>query len=1007
MNYVPLHIHTGYTFLSSSLRIEDLITICKRDAFSYIGISDFNNAYAYPCFYHQCIKNNIHPLFGISLNIEFNKTDFYICLYINDELGYKNICKLQSYEKISQKTLLEHSKGLTLVVPCISNKLIRSLLINKDQKLSSLLLSLKGEFNDIYLGIEIYCKDDENVMNIARDYAFSHTYKTLCFPKHLYKNKNDALEIKILNAIKNNEKLDSFEEENGPYYFLNEKAVNTLYLKNEIENTLKLASSISFDFNKSRGTLYKYPISINPKELIYSKSIKRLKELSLYNDTYISRLNYELDIIEKMGFLDYFLIVQDYVNYAKNSDIPVGPGRGSSAGSLVSYCLNITEVDPIKYGLYFERFLNPGRTSLPDIDIDIADNSRNQVIDYVFSHFGEKKTANIVTFQTIGAKQAIRDIGRVFSFNQIDINTLAKMLSNNKTLEEEKLNNDELKELVSDNYFARIFNLAKMIEGLPRQSGLHAAGIIINNTELEDIIPTKKSEDNKLICQYESIYLEEQGFLKMDILGLRNLSLIRSMENRLPSQIQISLDDEKTFKILSKGLTKGIFQLESEGMKNALKEVKIKSFDDIVALLALYRPGPMEFIKDYALNKNTNKQINYINSTLEEILKPTYGVIIYQEQIIKIAQKVALFTLSEADLFRRAISKKNEDKLIELKNSFISGALKNQYSYDEANKIFNLIEKFANYGFNKSHSVAYALITYKMAYIKANYPEVFFASLLDYLSLSDNKYTQINQEMKYFTIQLELPSINQSSQNYIINGKKLLIPLIGIKGLPINSVEDILNERDSIGLFKNLNDFISRMFKYHITLSQINTLIDSGAFDEFKYNRNTLKHQAKTIFEYVNKDLYHLANLSKEEQELLLPAVEIYKEDELEKLQNEVSTLGILLSGSFFYKYQNALKGKNIYPIEKILNSTSYHNIGVIVKDVKTIQTKQKQTMAFVTAFDDSMEISLTVFSRYYDLYKHLLFKGNVLCVQGRISFDEIKGYSFIVSKIENIKEDK
>ena len=1010
MNYIPLHVHSGYTFLSSCLKIEDIVSICKKNSFSHVGICDVHNMYAYPSLFSECKKNDINPIFGISLNITSMSGDFYISLFIKNEIGYRNLCRLIACkEKVNTRTIQEYSEGLILVLPCISNSIIKDYFIYDHANLEKIIFTLQKSFSDFYLGIEIYNDEDKYIMDKVRTFASNHNYSTICFHKHLYENKGDALALDILNAIKNDNKLSSTEEKEGPYHFLNKEELNDLYTKEEIENTHNLVKDINYEFNKIRGSLLSYPIPNNSskRNYVFKLCLDNLNLKGLNKKEYLTRLNYELDIIERMGYLDYFLIVSDYVNYAKKHNIPVGPGRGSAAGSLVAYALNIISVDPLEYDLLFERFLNPGRTSMPDIDIDIADYLRNDVINYIGNRFGNEKMANIVTFQTIGAKQSLRDIGRVFSKNNMDISLMANQIKGySSSLDYARKTNPEFDKICRDEHFNKIYTLAKKIEGLPRQSGLHAAGIILNNESLINCIPVSYGDDGKLICQFEAIYLEDLGFLKMDVLGLRNLSIIDNIVKRIQLKDpsfnldNIPLSNEKAFKCLNIGFTQGIFQLESEGMTNALKEVQINSFEDIVAVLALYRPGPMEFIKDYANTKNNNLKIKYIHPCLEDILKPTYGVIIYQEQIMQIVRRVASFSLAEADLFRRAISKKDESKLDKLKGDFIKGSVNNGFKKEDAENIFNLIYKFANYGFNKSHSVAYSIISYQMAYLKANYPGEFYATLLDYHSLIDNKFSK---ELRLLKFKLLLPSINKSQAYFQNINRNLLIPLTSIKGLPNNIIEAIIYEREE-GDFTDFIDFVSRMKEYKITLPHIITLINAGAFDEFNMTRNTLRKAAPIVLEYIEETSSQFTLLSKEEEKLLYPSIQIYDEDEKIKLEKEVEVLGLLISGSFLDKYSTSLSKANVTPISNLSVNQKNVSIGVIINEVKIVKTKSNDTIGILNCFDDSGEIKVVLFKETYEKEKFKLNKGVGALINGFYKIDA-KGISFIANSLELLKE--
>jgi DNA polymerase III subunit alpha len=1022
MNYIPLHVYTEYTFLSSSLKLEDLFSIASINKYKALGISDFNNVYAYPSFYHLFKKSSITPIFGMSLNLTYNDHPFYVVVYIKNEDGYRNICQLVSKNNttLTLDEFYKYSEGLILVLPCVSNSYIKNKFNNDDKNLSSFIFEIQKHFSSFYLGIEIYSPDDVNTINKVRNFASNHSYKTICFPRHQYYQKKDAKVIQILKCIKENTKFNGdIDEITGPYYFLSEKAINNLYLEEEIKNTYSLLDEINFNFLEKRGSLYVYDVKGDKKEYIYNQCLSKLNRLNI-NDTssYIERLNYELDVISKMGYLDYFLIVADYVNYAKNHNIPIGPGRGSAVGSLVSYLLNITEIDPLEYDLYFERFLNPERTSMPDIDIDVADYKREDLIHYIEDKYSKGNTSLIVTFQTIGAKQAIRDSGRVLNYNVNDINIISNYISIqarlNKnytiTLKEVYDTSKDLRDFLKEPYFKKLFDIACLIEGLPRQSGLHAAGILLNKEKLNTVIPVSYNENNEAVCQYEKDYLEEQGFLKMDVLGLRNLSIIEDCIYRIKKDYpSFSLQDIKdndleTFDILNKGYTKGIFQLESSGMTNTLKQVNISSLDDIIATNALFRPGPMEYIKVYAERKNNHLTIDYVHPSLEKILKPTYGVIVYQEQIMQIVKIVANYSLGKADLFRRAISKKDETKLLSLKEDFINSSLKNNYSKEDAQKIYDTIYKFASYGFNKSHSVAYSYLAYQMAYLKTHYSTYFYGALFDFTSIQDESFSKFTNELKHFNISLKLPSINKSSNMYELEGNNIIIPFTLIKGLPTRISEDIVNERYQNGPYTSFVDLICRLQEYNVKEEHIISLINAGALDEFNYNRNTLRKNVPVIYQYAKGGISQMSLLSKEEALLLAPVIKQYKEDEEIKLQKELETLGLLLSGSFLSKYD--LSSKEVTPIEELeLNKPS--SIACFISQVRVIKTKAGKEMAFVSLYDDATSIDGVIFNEAYEKYKIYLLKNRGLLIKGSKTINRNKDdeVSFMIDEVSLLKE--
>lgn len=1012
MNYIPLQVQSGYSFLESSLKVEDIITHSISNRIPFACCAEKENMYSFPILYSQCTKNNLKPIFGVGLEVKINDASLLIYVYIKNENGYRSLCKLINDERTIE-SISKHSDGLILIIPTLSNTLMIEN-IEDYQKLSRLIYQISSYFEDTYLGIEYYKRTDKDLVTKFRDFAKKHNYKTICFSKHLYKTKHDALSLKILQAIKNEEKIDNKNEIDGPFYFLSEHAVNSLYTHEEIANTHSLANSINFEFNIKRGTLLNYQTNstLPIDKFLYFMCVQSAKKRNInLTEEYIKRLEFEIDVINKMGYCSYFLIVQDYVDFAKTNNIPVGPGRGSAAGSLVSYLLGITEVDPLKYNLMFERFLNPHRLTMPDIDIDIADYARSNVIDYIFNKYGSNKMANIITFQTIGAKQSLRDIGRVFSINNADINNLCSLIKQpNISLKEAIATSKELSSLYSDPYFNKIISLAQKIEGLPRQESIHAAGIILNNEDLTNVIPTKIGQDGKLISQFESIYLEDLGFLKMDILGLRNLSLISYCEEQVKKTYPmfnlatISYNDQKTFDVLNAGLTQGIFQLESEGITSALKKIKIQHFDDLVALLALYRPGPMDNINLYASRKNNNQEVTYAHPLIEQILKPTYGVIIYQEQIMEIVQKISNFTLAQADLFRRAISKKDASKFNELKEEFISGATNNNIPLDVAENIFTLIDKFANYGFNKSHSVSYALITYQMAYLKAHYPLAFIGTMLTFQSNSNEKYSKFNHDFNMFQISLLLPDINNSELGYKEVNGKLLLPLTTIKGLPINLCNSIIHER-KLKAFNEIDEVITRLLPYGFNINHFNALINSGSLDSFSYNRASLRKALPILIKYAETTSNEMNLFSSEEQAKFKPIIRIYEDDKKLNLEEELNTLGIMISGSIFDDYSTYIKQNNIKQIFNVCSSKSTVKIAIMVTKVKEMLTKSNNPMMIIYGYDSSQEIEAILFNTKYDEFHNIVKENTPLALTGYFRNDENYGLSFIINSVEEMEK--
>ena len=786
----------------------------------------------------------------------------------------------------------------------------------------------------------------------------------------------------------------------------------------EINATREIINACKFDLNIKRGTLLK--LSNKASEDLTEICYKKLLKLKLQKPEYTERLDYELSVIDKMGYSNYFLLVADYVEHAKKSGILVGPGRGSAAGSLVSYLLNITEVDPLKYNLSFERFLNPNRKTMPDIDVDFMDIRRDEVVDYVRRKYGQDKVANIVTFQRIMARQALRDIQRVYKYPTNHIDKICKSLpkppkdgeEKEITLREAYKKGGPFRQLVdSDKYFLEIVSLASKIEGLPRQAGMHAAGIVINEEPLVNALPISIDMLGNLTAQYEMNYLEQEGFLKMDFLSLRNLTVIDlavKIINLNHPELNLRgdtlpYDVPEAIEIIRNRHTMGVFQLESAGMKRAIKILKPNTFDDIVALLALFRPGPMDNIQDYANKKEGKTKVTYISPALEPVLKETYGIIIYQEQISKIAQIMAGFSAGEADIFRRAISKKVKSKILESQDSFIKGSILNGYSEKEAKAVFNHILKFANYGFNKSHSVVYSVIACRLAYLKAHYPLEFYSAILQVgSSAMDSKFNEYVTEMKQRNFTIYSPNINESSLIFSIKEGGLLFPLSAIHGINNMMNTNIINERNK-GLFKDFYDFVARMYEYKITESQIKALIDSGALDCLCPSRKSMTLSLKGAIQFAQLNHSDDGQLSIGIMDTLKPTMTEGKDDPIENLNAQYETIGIMLSDNPLRYKKDLLVDKDVSPIIE-LEEFGNANIAGMIKTVKKISTKKGETMAYIKLFDETGEIEVTIFPRVYQESYQFLEKNKFILVKGKIESDD-EDKSMIADSVELLEE--
>ena len=1010
-NFVPLRVVSCYSFLKSGLTIERIMEGVSKNAYFGVGLCDKGVMYGVPAFIKQAEAIKRPIIIGVEIIVDGDT----LGLFAINEIGYRHLILISSAlqkNTFDRNTLLNNNEGLIGVLDTKSET-FKNLFTNDDQSFNRYLLNWSNTFKEgFYLGIEVVKKEDVSYANKIRKFANEHTYDCVAFPEIRYLKKDDAIVLRIAEAIANEETISEKKLE-GQAYFMSITDYQKIYTVKEINNTKKILESSSFDFHQKRGEILHYPVTDSAlalKENCYAA----LKELALeQNEEYQKRLEYELDTIISLGYADYFLIVQDYVSYAKKHNILVGPGRGSAAGSLVSYLLNITEIDPLKNGLQFERFLNPYRKTMPDIDVDFMDIKRDQVVEYMRQKYGDDRVANIITFQTIQAKQSLRDIGRVYGYPNNHIDLLSKRLTNQKySLRESYKKLPEFKKLVdSDPYFLQIVSLASKIEGLIRQSGLHAAGIILNNQKLEESLPILTDFNGHYITQYEMGYLEEQGFLKMDFLGLRNLttidycvSLIKKNNPKAKISVKnIPYDDENVYRLIASSQTMGLFQLESSGMKRAISILKPNCFNDIVALLALFRPGPMDSITTYAKRKEGKQAITYDDPCLEGILKETYGTIVYQEQVNMIATTMAGFTMGEADMFRRAISKKDIDKLLENEKAFINGAIKNGHEEKTAKKVFDFIKKFANYGFNKSHSVAYSVIACQMAYLKYYYPLEFYAAILETSSsTSDTKFNEYVSEMKQRNFKIISPNINYSDKDFIVQKEGLLFPLSAIKGINELFVNAVLDERKN-GLFKDFFDFVSRMYRYKISEAQLEKLIDAGCFDVFNPSRASFRASVKSALQYAELSYKESDQLNIGFSDLISPYLIEDHDDPLENLDKEYDVLGIMLSNNPLHYKKDILVAKKVTPIVSAKEEINAKIAG-LVRSVKTIATKKGSTMAFVKLVDETGEIEITLFPETYVEALPLLEKNSLIIAKiKREKRDD--NFDYIASAIEPLEE--
>ncbi len=959
--YSPLYVKTDYSLLSSLIKIDELIVYLKKYNITSCAVVD-NNLFGTMEIINKFNKNNIKPIIG--LEISFNSNT--VLLYARNELGYKNLIKIETIKNESDITIDILSKYRDNLICIVFDGVLY-------QELSNI-------YSDIYIGVSN--KNDENdARRVTNNIVFVN--KTLYLEKYLYKYLPYLFMIRDGKTISSG---TSFIYQDN-YLFSMDEVIDRVSSVS-IENSVKISNMCNLTISHE---LYmpKYDVS-NSKEFLVKLANKGLsKRIGVLSSVYQDRLNYELSVIINMHFEDYFLVVYDYIKYAKKSGILVGPGRGSCAGSLVSYSLGITDVDPIKYGLLFERFLNPERVTMPDIDTDFPDSDRDKVINYVKEKYGKENVAGIITFGTLATKQAIRDVGRVLEIPINDIDYIAKKITLNMSLKELRYKDKEIDNLFNSNdKYKLLYNIVSVITNNKRHTSIHAAGIVISRTNLTNVLPIIKSSDDLYLTEYTMEYLEQVGLIKMDFLGIKNLSTIKNIIMDIENYEKISinfnsipLDDENVIRIFSNADTTGIFQFESDGMKRFLLDLKPYSFFDICAAIALFRPGPAENIPSYIRRKQGKEKIDYIVPSLKDILEETYGIIIYQEQIMQIASKMASFTLGEADILRRAMSKKKFDILKEEEKRFITGAISNNYTREEAEKVYNLILKFANYGFNKSHSVSYSIVAYKMAYLKCYYPKYFYANLLGGVIGSETKTLEYIKEIKKMGIKVLPPSINLSLvDKYLVTDEGIVMPLSVIRNVGIVISSFILEERGNG--FLDIFDFLKRTYKKTNNKKVVESLIYSHAFDSFA-NISTLINNLDSIINYV-----YLSN-DLEDGIIPKPVLINYDNDLDEILEKEKELFGFYLTSHKTEKYK--LNDTNIIDVDKIKDY--YDKIISVIINIdrkKEVTTKKGDIMCFIVGSDNTGSVSITLFPDIYKSYSNLKV-GDIIKVNGRVEkrYDE------------------
>lgn len=977
--FTELYVKTNYSLLSSLIDIDKLIETCVHRKIKSIAICD-SDMTGVMHFYKACKKHGIKPIIGLDVEIEAS----HILLYAKNYEGYKNLIKLStihSERELSLEDLKKYYSNLIAIVPFSS-------------------IQLWEQAKNIYTNLYIGYGNKEQEKEATQIYS-----NTVFINKVLYIHKEDAKYLKYLFMIRDNKTIhDGIDFIDDNNYLLDGQEVH--FSSNRgLESSNIIADMCNVEFPKPDNLLPIYETENHDSdEYLKNLSIKGLNKRldNKVSEEYKTRLLYELEIIKKMGFSNYFLVVYDFIRYAKRENILVGPGRGSAGGSLVAFSLGITDIDPIKYDLLFERFLNPERVTMPDIDTDFPDIYRDQVIDYVKHKYGMKNVSGIITFGTMASRLAIRDVARVMNIKSLDIDILCKHipLVTKMKLKDFYNEDEEFRNIIdNDENLKKLLEVASFIEGFPRHTSMHAAGIVMSRLELDEVIPLVKSAEEGYLTGYSMEYLEELGLLKMDFLGLKNLTTIMNIINDIEKNegikidfSKIPLDDPSAISVFTKADTSGIFQFESSGMRNFLQNLKPTTLEDIFAAIALFRPGPAVNIDSYIRRKHGQEEIDYIHPNLESILKPTYGIIIYQEQIMQIASVMAGYSLGEADILRRAMSKKKMDVLKNEEVRFIEGALQKGYTKDISKKVFDLILNFANYGFNRAHSVAYSIIAYKMAYLKARYPKYFFSNLLTSVIGSEIKTKEYINEVRNKGIKILLPDINKSYGYYSVEEEGIRYPLSNIKNIGIVTCRDIINNRKDG--FSDIFDCISRIVTRNVNEKTLETLILASCFDFFGYNKKTLLNQLDSLLNY--------ASLTKDLDPSLVMKPEIEPVEEFTKeviMANEKKLFGFYLS-----EYPTTIYKEQYHTVELSEISAYFDKVidtVCLIDKVKVIETKRQEKMAFLYGSDASSIMDFTMFPDVYNKNKEIE-RGDVVLIRGRVE-RRLDKYQIIVQKIKKL----
>ncbi|MDF7637281.1 DNA polymerase III subunit alpha [Leuconostocaceae bacterium ESL0958] len=1008
--YAPLQVKSAYSLLKNPNSVAQLVQTAKERGYQALSLADENVLYGLMTFYQEAAAAGIKPIFSLTLTVNGlvnTATAFPLLLTAVNQQGYQNLLRLSSQKmtaadgQLAVTDLYPYLAGLALTFPVQSE--LAQLVLGQDPTAQSYFegtaKQLVTETAGTYLGIHPNLSD--RYLTKLADFAKSQQLPLIAWDQVDYLNPSDVFTANVLKAIASNSALEnwaSLKQEQGAFYLRPAASVQAdyqrqpdlaaAYVNNE---ALVDRIQVSLDLKQTALPVFQQDSGQSSEDYLRSLALAGLAERPQSSNhdgnAYQERLERELQVICALGFADYFLIVWDIVRYAKDHQIQTGAGRGSAAGSLVAYVLGITDVDPLAYDLLFERFLNPERVSMPDIDIDWPDNRRDEILRYLHDRYGASSFAQIITFGTFAAKAALRDVGRVFGLSQKELGMLSKAVPAGKNgrkvpLKEALAAGSQLQQVAAQLPAGQLLlETAQAIENLPRNFSTHAAGVVLSDQPLVDTLPVQAGNDGYLLTQLEKGPVEALGLLKIDVLGLTNLKILaealRLAQPALPANFDIKsvpLDDQETLALFAKGATTGVFQFESQGIRQLLRNLRVDDFEQIVAANALYRPGPSENIPAFLARRNGQEQVPSVDASIDFILAPTYGIMLYQEQVMRVATHYAGFTLAQADRLRAAMSKKKLAEMADLKEAFLAGAQAQGHQAAQSEAVFAYIERFANYGFNRSHAVAYSLLAYQLAYLKAHYPAAFYTALLNVTLGDAPKIATYLREAKDLGLSVLGPDVNQSKAGWSLQKGALRMGFYGIKGLRKDFVSEVLQIRREAGSFQSLQQFIQALPERFRQEKYLAALAKAGALDRFGYNRAEILQNIPTLLEGAN---YSLAILSETKM------VRAEEMPLIEKLQAEKETIGLNLSGHPVDSYRHYYDQGQAQTIQTVQVGQAVTVLGLLTKS-KVIRTKKGDEMAFLTVADGSGEIEITVFPKLYQQVRAGLVIGDVYLIRGK-----------------------